>query len=188
MRDEQRRQRLRMERQRVGLHAREVVGREPILSRWLAVPQWPGQEIDDALCPVRLVPFETEKVRIAGRRGTMIRRDDEVLRGIEEMRKLVERNPSGPLGLAARSIGRLRAVAARADRNVPRRVVPDVAVDVAVDEILRRDDEVAQRVRELIPVARFVELQEGQNGRVVGIERGPSQRERLDGRRFRFLL
>ena len=43
---------------------------------------------------------------------------------------------------------------------MPRSVVPDVAVDVGVDEILRGDDEVAERRCEVAPVPRLVEAQE----------------------------
>src|SRR5262249_38228191 len=89
---------------------------------------------------------------------------------------------------ACPAVGRPRAVAVRAHRDAAGRVVADVAVDVTVDEILRGDDELAQRAGELVPIARVVEPQERLQRGVVGVERRPAEGERIERRRLRYLL
>ena len=87
--------------------------------------------------------------------------------------------------VAGPAVGRPRSVARRANRDAARRVVADVAVDVGVDEILRRHDVALERVGELGPVARLVHLEKRRQRAVVRIERGPAKRERLDRLRLR---
>ena len=141
--EQERQQRLRVQRQRVRLDAREVVWREARCRRQ-AGSCGSGDQIRDPLRAVRLGPFEPEVVAVRRRRRTVVGGDDEVLGRIEGVRQLVERNPAGPLGVAGPAVGRPRAVAARADRDASGRVVADVAVDVGIDEVLRRHDELAQ--------------------------------------------
>ena len=184
VRQQQRQQRLRVERERVGLHPREVVRRESPVG--LHVDR--VQQIDGALRAVRFGPLETEMIRIGRRRRTMIRRDDRMRGRIVEVRQVVERNPAGPFTGAAPAVGGNRSVARRADGHFAGRVVADVAGHVGVDEVLRRRHEVPKRGGELGPVPRVVEAQERGNGRVLAIECGPAERERLERRRLRSRL
>jgi len=70
----------------------------------------------------------------------VVGRDDHTVLGIELPRQVVERDAARPL--AAVVIATDRAIAAvvgvRADRDVAGELVADVAVDVGVDEVLRR--------------------------------------------------
>ena len=175
-REQQRDERLRVKRDRVGLHAREVVRRQL---------RSPFQEIDDPLRAIRFVPIESEVVGITGRRRTMVGRDDDMRRRIVQMRQLIERYPSDPFSVAAPPVGRERTVAGPANGNPPRRVITDVPIDVCIHPVLRRHDEVTQRGREVVPVARLVHLQNRHERRVVRIERGPAEGERLHRRRLR---
>ena len=99
------------------------------------------------------------------------------------MRQVVERNPAGPLRFA-RPSRRWQARPSPLARigNASRRVVADVAGDVGVDEVLRRDDEIAERLGELGSSCAPRSSQErGQRG-VVGVERGPAECQRLERR------
>ena len=99
---------------------------------------------------------------------------------IVDVRQLFEGHPSRPLGLARPAVGRRRSVTVRASRNVAGRVVSDVSVDVGVHEVQRRHDEVAKRRLEIIPVPRVVQAKERHNRRVLGVERRPAERQRLE--------
>ena len=145
-------------RDRIGLNCREVIGRQLVGST---------NQLGDALAPKRLDPFHADRIRIAGRRRPVIGGDDEMLGRIEGVGELVERDEPGPLEIAGGSVARQRPVTARAERNAAGRVVADVPVHVGVNEILRRYDEYFHRIGELVPVARFVEEEQGSDGRIV---------------------
>ena len=65
----------------------------------------PLEQVDDPLRPVRFGPLAADRVRIPGRHGLVVGRDDEVLRRIEDVRQCLERNPAGPLGRAGPAVG-----------------------------------------------------------------------------------
>jgi len=146
------------------------------------------KKINDALRTVRFGPVEAEIRAIRRRDGTVVRRHDEMFGRIVDVRQIVERHPAGPFGVAGPAVRGTRTVARRAHRNVTGRVVPDVPVDVRVDEVLRRYDVALQRAGELRPVARRVHLQKRFEGAIVRIERRPAERERLERRRLRLRL
>ena len=162
-----------MRRERVGLNGSEVIGREVALL---------SQQVSDPLSAVGLGPLETKQVRIRGRNRPVVGGDDEVFGRIVDVRQLFEGHPSRPLGLARPAVGRRRSVTVRASRNVAGRVVSDVSVDVGVHEVQRRRDEVAKRRLEIIPVPRVVQAKERHNRRVLGVERRPAERQRLEDR------
>ena len=99
--------------------------------------------------PVRLRPFEPQKMWIAGGPDDRWRsrsRD----RGIVDLRELVARHPTDPLRGARPSVARQRAIAGRAHRDASGATY-HVSVDVRVDEVLRRHDEIA-KAAEVVPV------------------------------------
>ena len=150
---QQRQQRDGMERDGVGLDPRKIHGRQMRSA---------AQQVANSRRSIWLGPVNTERVQIIARRRVVIGRDDEVLGGIVQVRKLVEGNPARPLIASARAVGRQRPVATGAHGNAAGGKVPDVPVDVAIDEVLRRRDEIMERSGEIIPIARLVDFQEGQ--------------------------
>src|SRR5262249_60873569 len=113
-------------------------------------------------------------------RRTIVRRHHEVFGRIEYVRKFVEWNPAGPFAIARPTLFRNQPVPPCANGNVAWRVVPDMAVDVGVDEVLRRDCELTKGAGEIGPVAGLIQPEERVDGRVIVIERGPAKRERLE--------
>ena len=112
-------------------------------------------------------------------RGVVGRDDHAVLR-IELPRQVVERDAARPLTAAV--IATDRAIAAvvgvRADRDVARELVADVAVDVGVDEVLRRGAIEGERLAEVLEAGRRVEA-EDRLERPVRLEvRRPADRHR----------
>ena len=93
--EEQRHKGLRVQRDRVGLNRREVVGRQLVRST---------NQIGNALAPKWLDPFHADRIRIAGRHGPVIGGDDEMLGRIEGVGELIEWNEPGPLEIAGGSI------------------------------------------------------------------------------------
>ena len=163
-----------MERQRVGLNVAKRVRRQRAPLR---------EQIRDPLRSKRLVILEREKVRIVRRHRAMVGGDDEMGRRVVGVGQCIERNPAVPLHLTGPALGGHRSDAAGPDRDAARRVVTDVSLDVGVDEVLRRDDEVLERCGELGPVLRRVEPQKCRDSLVLVVERGPAERERFEHRR-----
>ncbi len=126
---EQERQELtRLQRDAVELDGGDVAGRQP---------RFGLDHLRDPRGPVRLGPRESEGIRVAGEHA-IVGRDDESARRIEGERHLLGRDHARPVVLAARRTrepGRRRAAgpASRSGRRVA-----DVALDVGVDEVLRR--------------------------------------------------
>ena len=123
-------------------------------------------------------------MRIVRGHRPVVRRDNEVLGGIEAMGQLFERNPADPLRVTGPTGRWPRAVAARPLGNATGRVVSDVAVHVRVDEILGRHDEMTERAGEVVPVACLIQLKKRHDGRIIFVERRPSERKRLERRRL----
>ncbi len=131
----------------------------------------------DPLRAVAVVPVVGEEVGVRRVGHRLVRGDHEPLVGVEHRRQRVERHERlAPVVLRQPPRRRQPAVVAGLpDRDLPRRLVADVALGVGVDEVLRRHREVGGSGPELVPVRGPVELQDrvGGGGR---LERGPLQR------------
>ena len=89
---------------------------------------------------------------------------------------MVDVDPALPVRVARRARNRQRAVRTGANGQQSRHRVPDIAVDICVDEVLRRRGKSANRADELSPVRGARERIEC--GRGIALEhRMPFQRE-----------
>jgi hypothetical protein len=100
--------------------------------------------------------------------------DDDALVGIEQPRQIVEVDEPGPAVLAGPAWDGEGAVVAAPDRQQPRCLVADVAVDIGVQHVLRRYVEEPGRVTELVEAAGAVQWEDGVGG-AHGLEGGPRE-------------
>ena len=83
------------------------------------------------------------------------------------MRHLVERNPAYPLVRIVAAADRQAAIARRPDRHAPRRLISDVAIDIAVHHVLSGRAETRERLPKLLPVLGGVRVEEHQSHAVL---------------------
>ena len=126
------------------------------------------------------VPFLGHEVRVVRVDRRVVGGHDQAVLRIELPGQVVERDPAGPL--AAAVIATDRAIAAvvgvRADRHVAGELVADVAVDVGIDEVLRRGAVEREARPEVLEVRRGIEA-EDRLERPVGLDgRRPADRHR----------
>ena len=137
------------------------------------------EQLDDAGGAEAQIGHRRQQVGIGGVDGAIVGRDDEAGRRIVGGGKVLEGNGAGPFAAVGPSRHREGPVAAAADWHAAGHLVADVAVDVGVNEILRRHVPVAQGGAEFVEVLRPVDVEGGaQYGR--GLERRPAQ---ADGHR-----
>ena len=143
---QQRQQRHGMQRDRVGLDPREIFGRQMRSAT---------QQVSNPRRSIRLGPVHTERVRIVGAAGLLLAVTMKCSGGSNVCGSLSNGIQPVHSIVSAPAVGRQRPVAARTHRDAAGGVVADVAIDVAIHEVLRRHDEITERRREIVPVARL---------------------------------
>src|SRR6185437_9838530 len=106
----------------------------------------------------------------------LIRRDNHAAGRIVKRWKPIKWNEPIPFVVAGAAVRWNIAVVIPPDRQKPRRVIPDVAVHIRVDEVLSRAGESLQRRRELRPIARAVDAEKRKLKR-AWLGRGPAHRK-----------
>ena len=114
------------------------------------------QQLVDALCAERQVPFVGDVMPVAGRDDPVVRGDDLCGRRVERPRQLVERDEARPVitRIPAGGGGEAVQIVSRfADRNLRRRDEADVAVDIGIRQVLLRHAQASSGIDEFTPVA-----------------------------------
>ena len=123
--------------------------RSGALSIWIAPSSVDGdailavavEQVDDPLGPIARVPLRTELVRVVRVDRGVVGRDDPAGLGIELARQVVERDQVRPLVPPVGAADRVAAPCPAGSERIgmtPGVLVPDVPVDVGIDEVLRR--------------------------------------------------
>ncbi len=158
----------RPKRRRIRLDRAHLGDVEPVLS--VVVDQ-----VDDPFRAVARVELVADEVRIRLVGHRIVRADDPALGRVECRRKLVEGDHPGPL---ARPVGTgdgpgTVVIRGRSDGDGAGHLVPDMTIDVGVDEVLRRGDVAGERRLEAVEIRRRHQLEERLDGTVrTGIGRG----------------
>ncbi len=130
---------------------------------------------------IRVIPVERDVVRVVAVDNRIVCGRDQTVGRIEPPRQLVERYkalpvvervPTGGGERALESVGRITP------GNPGGCEQADVSVDVGVHHVLLGRGIVAQSRAEFLPVARFLNAEQGPDGRVVVVEGGVRQRQR----------
>ncbi len=141
-------------------------------------------EVDDSPRAVAKIPVVREHVRVVVVDDRIVRCDDVAALGIKRSRKLIEGDLSCPLVLVGPTGHGERSVTTRPDRYSAGGLVPDVAFNVRIDDVLCRDGERPQRCAEVVPIGSSVETDERLNNARVRIQCRPSKCYRVWARRL----
>src|SRR5687767_15189985 len=114
-------------------------------------------------------------VRIIRSDDALVRSHDHSRWRIVEVRQLRDRDVTDPLAGVCGTVVRQTTVAGFSNRNNTGSVVADVAVDVSVDDVLRRPRERLKRDFELVPVPRAVQGVVELAHKSFAIKRGPTK-------------
>src|SRR5687767_8454016 len=114
-------------------------------------------------------------VRIIRSDDALVRSHDHSRWRIVEVRQLRDRDVTDPLAGVCGTVVRQTTVAGFSNRNNTGSVVADVAVDVSVDDVLRRPRERLKRDFELVPVPRAVQGVVELAHESFAIKRGPTK-------------
>src|SRR6185312_14620013 len=118
------------------------------------------QHVVNALSTIRREPLRCQQVRIVFGGDAGVCGGNDSVRRIVHGRQLVKRHIAGPVVLAVGAGDGNCAVAGSPRGNKAHGLVADVAVDIAVDDILRRSGKDGERLAELLPVLRGVKLKQ----------------------------
>ncbi len=153
------------ERDAVELDGGNVVRREPGFGL---------EHLRDAGRAVGLGPRQAEGIRLRGH-DAVVGGHHESCRRVERKREVLERDHPGPV-VRARAGDREQSVRSRPHGNRSGGGVADVALDVGVDEVLRRRPQEPRALEELGPVARGGDGEERLRGAIARVEARPGKR------------
>ena len=154
----QRLQRLHGERQMIHLHG--LGGGEVLLLG-------PIQQLLDAPRAPRLLPVAAEGRLLGDGRDGVVGVEQKARRRVQRLRLLLEGQETCPIKLARGAVDRRQPVARLAHGHEAGALEADVAVDIGVDDVLRRRLEQTQRRQKLVPVPRLVEPDDRFEARVL---------------------
>src|SRR5579875_2141929 len=110
-------------------------------------------------------------IRVIRRERVLVCRGNYARSGIIDRRHLIEWNVTIPFELSGSAVQRKIAVEIAANRHSSRCLVSDIARAVGIDKILRRSPKAAQSGAELVPILRFIDVEER---KTEAIRRAPS--------------